>query len=737
MEELTGYVERISYRNEENGYTVLTLSTDDEEHCVTGVFPTISEGEYLTARGEFVVHPIYGEQMKMESYEFSAPGDEVSIERYLGSGAIKGVGAALAKRIVQKFGADTFRILEEEPERLSEVRGISERSAMQIAEQVIEKREVRNAVLFLQQYGISLQMSVKIYRRYGMDLYRVVRENPYKLAEDIPGMGFKSADDIAVKMGIRPDSEYRVRCGVLYVLGQAGGMGHTYLPKDHLFADTEALLSTEIAEFDNVLTDLLMDKKIVIKRVSTEEHVYLMTYYRMESDTAIMMKDLNLRDGSVSVSEIASNLKRLEKESGVVLDELQRSAVYEAVQNGITIITGGPGTGKTTTINIIIRYFIREGLDILLAAPTGRAAKRMTEATGYEAQTIHRMLEVNGDPTNGNGSYFQRNADMPLEADVVIIDEMSMVDISLMHALLKAIVPGMRLILVGDVDQLPSVGPGEVLKDLIRSECFPVVRLNKIFRQAEESDIIMNAHRINAGEIVEVKRSNDFLFILRDNAGMITGATITLLKDKLPAYVHAETKDLQVLTPMRKGALGVENLNKVLQEALNPASPAKQEKEFSFGIFREGDKVMQIRNDYQLEWTGENTFPTERGMGVFNGDTGVIRRISHFEETITVEYEDRKMVTYPYAAADELELAYAVTIHKAQGSEYPAVIMPLLTGPRMLMNRNLLYTGITRAKSCVCIVGNYDTFVQMIRNNDEQRRYTGLLDMIKQVYGDS
>ncbi len=736
MEELTGYVERISYRNEENGYTVLTLSTDEEEHCVTGVFPSISEGEYLTARGEFVVHPIYGEQMKMESYEFTAPGDEVSIERYLGSGAIKGIGAALAKRIVQKFGADTFRVLEEEPERLSEVRGISERSAMQIAEQVIEKREVRNAVIFLQQYGITLQMAVKIYRRYGMDLYRVVRENPYRLAEDITGMGFKSADEIAVQMGIRPDSEYRVRCGVLYVLSQSASMGHTYLPKDHLFADTEALLDTEIADFDNVLTDLLVDKKIVIKRSGSEDHIYLMAFYRMESDTAVMMKDLNLRDNSVTMSEIAVNLKRLEKESGVVLDELQRSAVYEAVQNGITIITGGPGTGKTTTINIIIRYFIREGLDILLAAPTGRAAKRMTEATGYEAQTIHRMLEVNGDPTSGGG-HFNRNADMPLEADVIIIDEMSMVDISLMHALLKAVVPGMRLILVGDADQLPSVGPGEVLKDLIRSDCFPVVRLNRIFRQAEESDIIMNAHRINAGEVVEVKRSNDFLFILRDNAGLITGATITLLKDKLPGYVHADTKDLQVLTPMRKGALGVENLNKVLQEALNPASPAKQEKEFSFGVFREGDKVMQIRNDYQLEWVVEGTFPQERGMGVFNGDTGVIKRISHFEETITVEYEDRKTVSYPYQTADELELAYAVTIHKAQGSEYPAVIMPLLTGPRMLMNRNLLYTGITRAKSCVCIVGKYDTFAQMILNNDEQRRYTGLLEMIKQVYGDA
>ena len=738
MENAEGYVEHITYRNEENGYTVMTLACDDgEDLVVTGLFPSIGEGEYVRVCGEMSVHPMYGEQMKAASYEFIAPTNRTAILRYLSSGAIRGVKEALAKRMVDKFGEDTIRIIEEEPERLSEVKGISERIAMEIAEQVIEKREVRSAVLFLQQYGVSLQMAVRIYKQYGMSLYGIVKENPYRLAEDVRGIGFRSADEIAKQMGIRPDSEYRIRSGVIYTLQNAAMNGNTFLLKEELFAAAEGLLETEIGDFDHILQDLMIDRKIVVKKRGTEVQVYLSLYYRMESDCAIMLRDLNIRDNSVSDAEIEQNLSQMERESGIRLDELQKSAVREAIYNGITIVTGGPGTGKTTTINVMIRYFLKEGMNILLAAPTGRAAKRMSEATGYEAQTIHRMLEVSGDPAHMDSAMFQRNADLPLEADVIIIDEMSMVDISLMHALLKAVVPGMRLILVGDRDQLPSVGPGEVLKDLIESGCFPVVKLNKIFRQAEESDIIVNAHKINEGEIVEVKKSKDFLFILRDNPGNVIGAAITLLKEKLPPYVKCETSAVQVLTPMRKGALGVENLNKVLQEALNPASDSKTEKQFSWGIFREGDKVMQIRNDYQLEWEVRGTFPTERGMGVFNGDTGVIRWISHFDETVTVEFDEGRTVIYPFAACDELELAYAVTIHKSQGSEYPAVIMPLISGPRMLMNRNLLYTGITRAKSCVCIVGKYDTFVQMIENTQAEMRRSGLKGMIQELYGDN
>ncbi|MBR6406133.1 MAG: ATP-dependent RecD-like DNA helicase [Lachnospiraceae bacterium] len=734
MDTVTGYVERITYRNEENGYTVLALSDAGKETVLTGVFPALSEGEFIRAEGELVVHPVYGEQMKVERYEFITPTDRASIEKYLSSGAVKGIGPALASRIVAKFGDDTFRIMEEEPERLAEVRGISERSAMAIAERVIEKREIRSAVIFLQQYGMTFNMAAKIYREYGMKLYGIVRENPYQLSEDIEGIGFRTADQIAQKNGILPDSEFRIRAGILYTLSQAVSFGHTYLPKEELLTAAEELLAVQIAEFDHILQELSVKKKIHIRRDGTETQVYLNSFYRMELDSARILRDMNLRDEALSDDEIDRKLQLLQQEKKITLDPLQHEAAHVAVKNGISIITGGPGTGKTTIINLIITYFLREGLDILLAAPTGRAAKRMTEATGYEAQTIHRMLEVSGNPAGG--SVFQRNSEMPLEADVVIIDEMSMVDTMLMHALLRAMVPGMRLVLVGDVNQLPSVGPGEVLKSLIDSDCFPVVRLTRIFRQAEESDIIVNAHRINEGEIVEKKPSKDFLFILRDEAPRITGATITLLREKLPPYVHADISELQVLTPMRKGLLGVENLNKVLQEALNPPSPKKVEKEFSFGIFREGDKVMQIKNDYQITWEMEGTYPKKTGTGIFNGDMGVIRRISFFEETITVLFDEEKIVVYPFSAVDSLELAYAVTIHKSQGSEYPAVIIPLLSGPQLLMTRNLLYTGVTRAKQCVCIVGSYDTFCRMIRNDREQKRYSGLRDMIRELYGD-
>ncbi len=735
MEQLEGYVERITYRNAENGYTVMTLNIDGESVCVTGSLPELSEGEFVRVSGERIVHPVYGEQVKADALAFIAPRDLLQVERYLGSGAIKGVGPKLAKRITDMFGEDTFRILEEEPERLAEVKGISERSAMEIAEQVITKREARDAMMFLQAYNISPKLAARVYKFYGTRIYTVLRENPYRLAEDIDGVGFKTADDIAMKAGIRPDSAFRVRCAVLYILRQAASFGHTYYPKDELIQRTEALLEISLSDFDSILQDLLMERRIVIRNAQPGKPVYLSQFYRMEAETARMLFDLNICDRTIPEQEIRDNIARLEKESRMTLAPDQRHAVEEAVKNGITIITGGPGTGKTTIINMIIRYFIHEGLDIMLAAPTGRAAKRMTEATGYESQTIHRLLEVNGDPSENGRTRFTRNEDLPLETDVVIIDEMSMVDIMLMHALLKAVVQGMRLILVGDVDQLPSVGPGEVLRDLIRSACFPVVKLTQIFRQAEESDIVVNAHKINDGEIVEPKKSEDFLFILRDQVGQITGATITLLREKLPKYCKCAPSEVQVLTPMRKGALGVENLNKVLQEAMNPPAPSKLEKEFSFGIFREGDKVMQIKNDYQLEWEMEGSFPREHGTGVFNGETGTIKMISHFDETITVLFEDGRVVVYPFASAEELELAYAVTIHKSQGSEYPAVILPLFSGPQLLMTRNLLYTGITRAKTCVCVVGRYETFRSMILNNQEQRRYSGLRELIEECYG--
>lgn len=738
MAEVEGYIERIIYRSEDTGYTVLSLLNGGKESCLVGVLPLVSEGEYVTASGEVVVHPVYGEQIRVQEFAFSVPSDKAGMELYLGSGAIKGIGPALAKRIIKKFGEDTFRIMEEEPERLAEIKGISEHRALEVASQMLEKREGRKAMLFLQKYGITWNMGMKIYNQYGNELYRIIQENPYRLADDITGIGFKIADEIASKAGIVADSEFRIRSGILYTLQQAVGQGHTYLPVEILIREAANLLQVEGEQVEKYMMDLTIDRKLLIRNLKTKEGeaetvlkaAYLSYYYYLELNTARMLCDLDIR-AVADREEIARTLENIEADTGIALDEIQREAVRTAVEQGLMILTGGPGTGKTTTINAIIRYFEEEDMEVLLAAPTGRAAKRMSEATGREAKTIHRLLEIAGPSEQqvGDNANFGRNEENPLEADVVIIDEMSMVDISLMHALLKAVPVGCRLILVGDVNQLPSVGPGNVLKDIIGSDCFQVVRLTRIFRQAAESDIILNAHKINAGEPVDVnRRSKDFLFVKRDNAGNIVGASITLVRDKLPAYVQARSQDIQVLTPMRKGNLGVEQLNVVLQEQLNPPAPGKQEKTFPQGVFREGDKVMQIRNNYQMEWeiTDRHNIPIEKGVGVFNGDTGIIREVNLFAEELVVEFEDQKKVHYPFKQAEELELAYAVTIHKSQGSEYPAVVIPLLSGPRMLMNRNLLYTAVTRARQCVCIVGSVGMFQEMVANERVQWRYSGL-----------
>ena len=734
MDVIQGFVDKITYRNAENGYTVLHVSGEDGESTLVGVFPEISEGETIRAEGEITVHPTYGPQLKVAHYEFVIPDEAQSIERYLASGAVKGIGKALARRVVAKFGDDTFRIMEEEPERLAEVKGISLRSAMDLAGEIVRKRETRNAMIYLQQFGVTIGLAAKIYKAYGNELYAVMKEDPYRLAEDIRGVGFLTADEIASKANIARDSDSRIRAAVLYVLQNESGNGHMYLPKDELFTLSESLLGIELSDFDHILQDLAIAKKIKVEKKPSETRVYLTSFYKCELKSAILLHDLNLREKTTH--DTAEVVERIEREKKIELDDLQRSAVMTAAENGLTVITGGPGTGKTTTILVMIEYFLERGLNVALAAPTGRAAKRMSEATGYEALTIHRLLEANGDPEDGDRPMkFNRNADHPIESDVVIIDEMSMVDSFLMCALLDAIVPGMRLILVGDADQLPSVGPGEVLKDLIRSEAFPVVRFRRIFRQAEESDIIVNAHRIIEGDPVEKKPSKDFLFVERALPGEIVGATITLLRSKLPNYVHADTKDLQVLCPMKKGPLGVENLNKLLQAEFNPPSPGKKEREFGSQLFREGDKVMQIKNDYDLTWEIENAYPKITGTGVFNGEIGFVREISSFTESVTIEFDDRKIVTVPFSLMDELELAYAVTIHKSQGSEYPAVVLPLHSGPDMLLTRNLLYTAVTRAKSCVTIVGRYDTFLRMIANNRTMRRYTGLSDMIRELHG--
>jgi exodeoxyribonuclease V alpha subunit len=742
-ETIEGYIEHIIYRNQENGYTVANLVAEETEITCVGIFQYLNEGEAIRAKGVYKEHPSYGQQFSVSSYEIVIPQDSLAMERYLGSGAIKGIGAALAARIVRHFGDDTLRIIETEPERLAEVKGISERKAREIAEQVEDKADMRKAMMFLQQYGISQTLGAKIYQQYKQDMYRILKENPYKMAEDISGVGFKIADEIAARIGIHTDSDYRIRSGLLYILLLATAEGHVYLPKRVLLARAEKLLGVQADYMEKHIVDLAIDRKIVVKEITDdftdekEQVVYASQYYQIELHTAQMLHELNLKD-TVDEEIIAEKIRRIQKAEKIELDEMQQQAIAEAVKNGLLVITGGPGTGKTTTINGIIRYFEMEGLDIYLAAPTGRAAKRMTEATGYEAKTIHRMLELTGAPEEKSGSiYFERNAQNPLEADVIIIDEMSMVDIFLMHALLSAVVSGTRLILVGDVNQLPSVGPGSVLKDIIASGEFPVVELVKIFRQASQSDIVVNAHKINQGVPVSLdNKSMDFFFLKRYDANVIISVVITLIQKKMPKFVDAEPYDIQVLTPMRKGLLGVERLNVILQQYLNPPSKEKKEKEHGKGLFREGDKVMQIKNNYQLEWEirGLYGIPVEKGVGVFNGDTGIIKEINTFAETITVEFDERRFVEYSFKQLEELELAYAITIHKAQGSEYPAVIIPLLAGPKMLMNRNLLYTAVTRARKCVTLVGDEKVFAEMENNKMEQSRYTTLDLRIKESH---
>ena len=739
-ETVTGYIDHVIFRNDDNGYTVMVLKGMEEEQELTcvGTFPAITQGASIEATGNYITHPVYGKQFQISSYTEKMPEDALAMERYLGSGAIKGIGAALAARIVRRFGNDTMRIVEEEPERLAEIKGISEKKALEIAEQMTEKADMRRAMVFLQKYGISLNLGAKIYQKYGQSVYGVLQENPYRLAEDISGVGFRIADEIASRIGIHTDSDYRIRSGMLYTLLQASGEGHIYLPKEELFSRASRLLGVDVSYMEKHLMDMVVDRKLILKETEEGIVVYPTQYYYLELNSAKMLCELNILCPE-DEQMMKKRISRIEKETGTELDEMQKQAVASAAQHGLFILTGGPGTGKTTTINAIIRYFEEEGAELRLAAPTGRAAKRMTEATGYEAQTIHRLLELNGLPEGeqeGRAVHFDRNSENPLEADVIIIDEMSLVDISLMYSLLLAVTAGTRLILVGDENQLPSVGPGNVLRDIIRSGCFPVVELKKIFRQASESDIVVNAHKINRGEQVTINnKSRDFFFLKRYDADIIIRVVIALIQEKLPRYVDAKPYEIQVLTPMRKGLLGVERLNQILQRYLNPPDEKKKEKEIGQRLFREGDKVMQVKNNYQLEWEilGRYKIPVDKGVGVFNGDTGIMTEINEFAETATVEFEDGRQAQYSFKQLEELELAYAVTIHKSQGSEYPAVILPILSGPRMLMNRNLLYTAVTRARKCVTVVGSENTFAEMIRNEKQQQRYSSLDKRIREL----
>ncbi len=767
MQTVKGYISAIIYRNKDNLYTVFEVCEEGEQITCTGFPAAISEGESVEITGEMVTHPVYGEQLKVSQYQVVQPEGTQAVYRYLASGAIKGIGETLAARIVKKFGEETMRILDEEPERLAEVKGISKRIAREIAVQLGEKKDIRDAMIYLQQYGIGGRKALKIWETYGQQMYSVLQENPYQLAEDISGIGFAMADEIAARNGIRPDSDYRVRSGILFILSGNLLEGSSYLPENLLLRRAQELLHVPEEVLRIQLQNLAMERKVRIRvpenpaaaalsdeaesmreepaQPEAEPQVYSAYAYRLEQDIARRLLDLDAQNAdSFTEEELNRRIRHIEESENIALDELQKTAVRLAASRGVLLISGGPGTGKTTTINTIIRLFLADVKSVLLAAPTGRAAKRMTEATGHEAMTIHRLLgyKAMGDGPEDNGESareewrFEKDAEHPLEADVIIIDEMSMVDLFLFHALLNAVRPGTRLIMVGDIHQLPSVGPGRVLRDLMESEAFCSITLQKIFRQAQQSDIIMNAHRILQGEPLELgNKSRDFFFLERKDPQVMYKHIVMLIQQMLPRYVNGSRDDIQVLTPMRKGALGCIRLNEVLQSVLNPAAAGRAETKAHEQTFRIGDRVMQTRNNYQMEWEiqGNYGMPVEKGTGIFNGDFGVIRTLDKERGELTVCFDENRMVHYPFTQLDDLELAYAITVHKSQGSEYPAVILPILGGPSGLFNRNLLYTAITRARKCVVILGDPEAVLRMEQNVSTYTRYSGLKDRIQEI----
>lgn len=738
MEVIKGYVDHFLYYNESNTYGVLELDTEDDDVICTGRFPGLTEGETIEVSGEWVDHPTYGVQLKVLNYEIIEPTDILDMERYLASGAIKGIGPSTAKKIIKHFGEDTFRIIEEEPERLSEIKGITERKAISIATQMSERHELRNVVMFMQKYGISNSMAIKLYDEYGSQIKSIILNNPYKLAREVNGIGFKRADEIAAKTGVKLDSEFRIQCGIIHCLKEASTDGHTYLPREELIRSAYELLGVCESDIERQLDELKIERQLIEVKSEDRLNIYLSEYYQIEKNCAVKLLTLARYSDRISASELESEIKSIESELDIELHDLQREAVIKALSEGLFILTGGPGTGKTTTIKSIISGLERRNLRFVLAAPTGRAAKRMSETTGYEASTIHRLLSIKHNPEERADAYFEMNEDNPLDVDAVIIDEASMVDIFLFNSLLKAISPGCKLIIVGDSNQLPSVGPGQVLKDMLDSGVCPNVELKYIFRQSNESHIVTYAHMINNGEQIDfTTKYEDFFLLKRDNYEEIRQALLYLICEKLPKHFNTSPMQIQVLTPMKKGALGVWELNRILQECINPPSDKKVELEYGENIFRVGDKVMQTKNNYDMEWDIMSTYgiSAQRGKGVFNGDIGIIDHINKPSRLIRITFDDGREAEYSYETLEELELAYAITIHKSQGSEYPVVIMPLLGGPRSLLYRNLLYTGVTRAKDCVVILGSENTVKEMIRCENENRRYTGLAARIGEVEG--
>lgn len=734
--EIEGTVENIIYKNEENGYIVFSINSEkyaeyfpDSEIICIGYVANLNVGEEVSLTGTVTNHSSYGKQFKIETYEKSIPKTEQGIEKYLASGAIKGIGKTTAERIVNKFGEDTLDIIERYPEKLAEIKGISMKKALDIGKIFAEQEGLRKVVIYLQAYGISSVFAMKIYNHFKENTIRIVEENPYRLADEIFGVGFKIADDIAEKVGIDRDSEYRIKAGIKYILNQSAiNFGNVYLPEYILLEETNELLSLDIDILKPSLSNLQLERQICIEKTEKGNIVFLNAYYYAERYVA--KKILELAKNKEKYSKNYDLwIKNIEKEGNIELATNQKQAIKEAMVNGVLVITGGPGTGKTTTINSIISMFKNQGYEIELCAPTGRAAKKMTEATGIDAQTIHRLLGISHFAENRKNQSFEKSEEMPIEADVIIVDECSMIDVLLMSSFLKAVANGTRLILVGDIDQLPSVGAGNVLKDIINSNCVKVVRLNEIFRQAKESAIVTNAHKINKGEYPVLNEANkDFFFLNRPNIDDVSKTIVELVTKRLPKFLKIDDfKAIQVLCPMKKSQIGVENLNNVLQEAINPPHIDKEEKIVGKTIFRVGDKVMQVKNNYSISWQvfKDGEFK-EEGLGIFNGDEGIINIIDKQNEYIEVIFDDCKYIRYDFNQLDELVLSYAITIHKSQGSEYKAIIMPIHSGTPMLLTRNLLYTGVTRAKDLAVIVGIEDTIKKMVNNNREINRYTYL-----------
>ncbi|MBE5762461.1 MAG: ATP-dependent RecD-like DNA helicase [Clostridiales bacterium] len=731
--EISGVIQSIIYRNEDNGYSVLDVLSGGKSVTVVGIFAFVNEGEYFTFTGDFTHHIDYGSQFKATGISAELPESAEAMERYLSSGAVKGIGFATARQIVAAFGDKTFEILENDPQKLTQLPGIGKKKAQSIGASFKEQNQSRKTMMFLQQFELGGSQAVRIYKRYGENTIDLIRANPYRLVYDIDGIGFKTADGIAAKLGAEPRSEARIGAGLIYVLQEsAAGNGHVYLPRNVLVDLCMQVLHIDRESIDACIDDLVISNKLSVKQYGDVTAVYLPYYFSCEGEVAQRLSNIIYASRSRKRSlDCSKDVEAFENLNGITLAQAQKEAINIAVSNDVCVVTGGPGTGKTTILNCLLFIFDRHRIKAELAAPTGRAAKRMSDATGREARTLHRLLEY-GAGNSGEFS-FQKDDDNPIEADAIVIDEMSMVDISLMRALLRAVNNGTRLIMVGDADQLSSVGAGDVLRDIILSGHIPVARLTEIFRQGAGSAIISNAHKINRGEMPELTiKDSDFFFEKKQNIAAASDSVVALVERRLPSYFGFDKlSDIQVLCPMKKGDLGVNKLNERLQATLNPPAKNKPERKYGSTIFRQGDKVMQIKNDYQLEWIKKNDFgQLEEGIGVYNGDIGYIAHMDNAASTMTIRFDDGRVAEYDAARFEELDLAYALSVHKSQGSEFTAVVLPLLSGPPMLMTRNLLYTAVTRAKKLVIIVGSAQAVSSMVKNDHVTVRYSALSQRI-------